>query len=101
MTKKIHNDKDKISWGIESQEQAMREREICLSWQGERWPVGGWRLKILHPESSVIWGDLSINLRAFRLALERLSDGVKKEMVGGRQRTSTFHQIWLNHMTQA
>ena len=74
MTKKIRSDRQKISWGIESHRQAMRESEICLLWQSELWPAGGWRLKIPHPQPSMIWRYLSINLRAFRSALVRLSN---------------------------
>lgn len=68
----------------ESQTGNERERDICLLWQGELWPAGGWRLKIPHPEPVMIWGDLGINLSAFRSALVCLSNRVGGEMAGGR-----------------
>lgn len=64
----------------ESQMSSEREREICLLCLCELWPAGGWRLKIPRPEPAMIWADLSINLRAFRSALVRLSNSVWGEM---------------------
>lgn len=101
MTKEIRSDREKISRRIERGEERRRR---CLLWQGGLWPVGGWRLKNPHPEPSMICEDLGINLRAFRSALRRLSDGFGgsggRERDGGFLGTSTPDQSRLNHMRQ-
>lgn len=64
MTKKISCDRGKISMGIERLTDSASEKDMFVM-IGAALACGWVDIKNLHPYSSKIWGDLSINLSAF------------------------------------